>query len=105
LSLWCGFVLIVTGSITAREDTFERIKVLALAHVLRSRQEPGCLLHSVHIDVEDPLRLVFVEHWVDEQALRKHFNVHESGKFVRDASALAAETPEMTIYAAEPVTI
>ena len=31
--------------------------------------EPGCLLHSVHHDVEDPNRLVFVEHWADHDAL------------------------------------
>ena len=97
--------MIVIGSITAREDTIERIEALALAHVRRSRQEPGCLLHTVHTDVEDPLRLVFVEHWTDDDALRAHFGVHESGQFVREASKLAAEAPEMTIYAAEPVTI
>ena len=34
-------------------------------HVRRSRTEPGCLFHAVHRDVEEPLRLVFVERWVD----------------------------------------
>ena len=81
-------VLIVIGSIKAREDTIERIQDLALAHVHRSRQEPGCLLHTVHTDVEDPLRLVFVEHWTDDNALRAHFGAHESGQFVRTASEL-----------------
>jgi quinol monooxygenase YgiN len=99
------FVIIVTGSIQAREDTFDRIVDLSLTHVRRSRQEPGCLLHAVHVDVEDPLRLVFLEHWIDEDALRTHFRVPASGAFVRQAATLAASTPEMTIYAADPVSL
>ena len=99
------FVLIVTGSIQARPESINKVVVLSLAHVRRSRREPGCLLHSVQHDVEDPLRLVFLEHWVDEDALRAHFRVPESGAFVRDVAALAASAPEMTIYAAQAVSI
>ena len=99
------FVLIVTGSIQARPESIDKVVALSLAHVRRSRREPGCLLHSVHHDVEDPLRLVFLEHWLDEDALRAHFRVPESGAFVRDVAALAASAPEMTIYAAQAVSI
>ena len=45
--------------------------------------EPGCLLHSVHHDVEDPNRLVFIEHWADRAALDTHFRVPASGTFVQ----------------------
>jgi quinol monooxygenase YgiN len=99
------FVLIVTGSIQVRQDSFDEALALSLAHVRRSRREPGCLLHSVHFDVEDPLRLVFLENWVDENALRAHFGVPESGGFVRAVTALASTPPEMTIYAAKVVSI
>lgn len=99
------FVLIVTGSIQARPDSIDGVLALSLAHVRRSRTEPGCLLHSVHHDVEDPLRLVFLEHWVDKDALRAHFRVPESGAFVRDVAELAASAPEMTIYTAQAVSI
>lgn len=98
-------MLIVTGSIQARADTIDEVLALSLAHVHRSRQEPGCLLHSVHRDAEDPLRLVFLEHWADADALRAHFQVPASGAFVRDASALAAAPPEMAIYDARPASI
>jgi len=30
-------------------------------------------MHSVHQDVEDSLRVVFVEHWEDKAALATHF--------------------------------
>ncbi len=98
-------MLIVTGSIEARPDTIDRVLDLSLAHVRRSRGEPGCLLHSVHRDVEHPLRVVFLEHWADTDALRAHFRVPESGGFVREASALAAGPVEMTIYEAAVTSI
>lgn len=99
------FVLIVTGSIQVRPESIEEVLALSLAHVRRSRREPGCLFHAVHHDVEDPLRLVFLEQWVDEDALRAHFRVPHSGAFVRDVAALAASAPEMTIYTAQAVSI
>jgi quinol monooxygenase YgiN len=98
-------MLIVTGSVRATPASLDRVLDLSLQHVHRSRGEPGCLLHSVHVDAEDPVRLVFIEHWVDEDALRAHFRVPASGAFVNEVAALAAEPPEMTIYRADPVTV
>jgi quinol monooxygenase YgiN len=94
-------VIIVTGSIRARSDTIDEVEALSLAHVRRSRQEPGCLAHSVHRDVEDPLHLVFLERWADIDALRTHFGVGASTDFVRQVSALAESRPEMAVFTAE----
>jgi quinol monooxygenase YgiN len=93
-------VIIVTGSAKARPDRFDEAVRVSLEHVHRSRTEPGCLLHSVHRDVEDPLRLVFVEHWEDRDALTAHFAVPESLAFVTALSEVAAERPVMDIYEA-----
>lgn len=98
-------MLIVTGSIRARPDSIDQVLSLSLEHVHRSRREPGCLLHSVQRDAEDPLRVVFLEHWTDADALRTHFRVPESGTFVRDVTALAASPPEMTIFEAQPTSL
>jgi quinol monooxygenase YgiN len=98
-------VLIVTGSIRVRPEGLERALDLSLEHVRRSRAEPGCLLHSVHHDAEDPLRLVFFEQWVDARALRAHFDVPASGEFVRALSGLTDDAPEMTIYDAHVTSV
>ena len=98
-------MLIVTGSIEARPESIDEVLALSLAHVRRSRAEPGCLLHSVHRDVEQPLRLVFLEHWADADALRAHFRVPESGAFVSAVAALAATRPEISVYDASPATV
>ena len=95
-------MILVTGSITARPDTYDEVVGLALEHVRRSRAEPGCLLHAVHQDVEQPLRLVFIEHWADADALRAHFAVPASLEFVTRGGDLADGRPTIEIYEAEP---
>ena len=91
-------MIIVTGSVKARPETRTEVVRLSLEHVARSRLEPGCLLHSVHHDVEDPDRLVFLEHWADRDALQTHFRVPASGAFAKSLGELAAEPPKLEIY-------
>jgi quinol monooxygenase YgiN len=98
-------VIIVTGSVIARPEAQPEVLRLSLEHVRRSRREPGCLLHSVHHDVEDANRLVFLEHWVDRDALRAHFLVPASRAFAEAVSGLAAEPPTLEIYDAQPLTL
>ena len=91
-------MIVVTGSILAKPDTFDELTRGALEHVRRSRAEAGCLHHSVQVDCENPMRLVFVELWADRAALKAHFLVPASGAFVRHATALAAAAPDIAIY-------
>ena len=53
-------MILVTGSIIAREDTFDDVLRSCLEHVERSRKEPGCISHDVHIDCQNPMRLFFL---------------------------------------------
>jgi quinol monooxygenase YgiN len=96
-------MILVTGTILARPETLEELRRLSLEHVRRSRQEPGCLSHSVHVDCENPLRLSFVEQWSDAAALQAHFAVPESRAFVQALQQLVAAAPELTVYEAAPL--
>ena len=91
-------MIVVTGSVTARADTLGEVRKLSLEHVHRSRGEPGCLSHAVHVDCEDPLRLVFIEQWADRAALLAHFAVPASRNFVRALQPLAAAASTIEIY-------
>lgn len=91
-------MIIVTGSIVARGDTLDELLALSLEHVRRSRAEPGCLAHAVHRDVENPLRLVFLEEWADRAALATHFAVPASRAFAKAAAGLAAKPPVLKLY-------
>jgi quinol monooxygenase YgiN len=91
-------MIVVTGSVTARPDSFKEAKRLSLEHVHRSRTEPGCVSHAVHVDCENPLRLVFFEQWADRAALAAHFAVPASRSFVHALQSLAASSASIEIY-------
>ena len=83
-----------------KEENLEQALALSLEHVRRSRAEAGCLAHAVHQDVENPLRLVFVEEWADQAALAAHFAVPASRAFARALGALAVEPPQLQVFEA-----
>ncbi|MDI1264273.1 MAG: putative quinol monooxygenase [bacterium] len=91
-------MIVVTGSVTARADSFDEVRRLSLEHVRRSRTEPGCISHAVSIDCENPLRLVFFEQWADRAALLAHFAVPASRDFVGALQSLASAATTIELY-------
>jgi len=98
-------MILVTGSILAHPDSFDEALRLSLEHVERSRLEPGCISHAVHVDCQDARRLFFFEQWADEAALRAHFAVPATRTFVKALKDRIVETSGTQIYRAEPVAI
>src|SRR3954462_15133293 len=96
-------MILVTCSILAPPDTFDDVLRLSLEHVERSRLEPGCISHAVHVDCQNPMRLFFFEQWADEAALRTHFAVPETQGFVKALKDRIVETSGAQIYRAEAV--
>lgn len=96
-------MIMVTGSVTARPETFEEARRLSLEHVRRSRAEPGCISHAVHADCENPLRLVFFECWEDRDTLAAHFRVPASREFVGALRILAAGPTTIDLFEASPI--
>ena len=96
-------MILVTGSVTAREDSFDEILRLSQEHVNRSRAEPGCVAHAVHVDCENPLRLVFFERWADRDALLKHFALPASRELVRSLQTLAADPTTLELFDASKI--
>ena len=85
-------MILVTGRILAREDSFDDVLRACLEHVERSRKEPGCIWHDVHVDCQNRMRLFFFEQWADEPALRTHFAVEGSKAFVKSLKGRIVET-------------
>ncbi len=93
-------MIVVLGSVLAREGCVPQVLALSREHVNRSRAEPGCVSHAVHQDAENPQRLVFVEQWASKDALWQHFKIPASRSFAKSVAALAAEVPNLSIYEA-----
>src|SRR3954452_21870257 len=93
-------MIVVTGSVTARPDSFDDVRRLSLKHVQRSRTVPGCISHAVQVDCEKPLRLVFFEQWADRTTLLNHFAVPASREFVKALQSLASAAATIELYEA-----
>ena len=96
-------MIIILGSVAVREGQLAAALAISQEHVLRSREEPGCIAHAVHQDTEKPDLLVFVEQWESQAALAAHFSVPASRAFAKAIGALAVERPKMTLYEATEV--
>lgn len=98
-------MIVVTGSIQARRDTFDELRRLCLEHVGRSRVEPGCIEHGVAVDANDGMRLVFFERWSDRESLLAHFRVPASREFATSVAELAARPAELATYDSSEVAL
>ena len=101
-------MIVVTGAAIASPETLAEMTRISLEHVRRSRTEEGCISHNVHIDCENPLRLMFFEQWEDAEALRNHFALPEARAFarrLRELSAPAAAPDRMGVYDAAKIRI
>lgn len=96
-------MIIVIGHIIASPETAKQILDLGRAHSVRSRAEPGCIAHNVHVDGEDAMRIVFVECWADRAALEAHFALPESRAFVKAVRALSPAPTEMKLFEAAEI--
>ena len=88
----------VTDHAVTAPETAERMRQLCVAHSARSRTEAGCVAHHVHVDGEDASRRVFLDDGADMEALKAHFALPESRKFIRTLWALSAAAGTMKIY-------
>lgn len=93
-------MLIVIGAVVVREGCIDQALQLSQQHVDRSRCETGCIEHGVHIDGENPQRLVFLEKWEDQASLSRHFAEPGSIAFVKAIGDLAIGKPDLDIYEA-----
>jgi quinol monooxygenase YgiN len=96
-------MILVIGHALAKPDTLQAMLAISVEHVLRSRAEPGCISHDVTTDVQDPLRLTFVERWSDMALLQAHFRVDASRAFAKALAAMANGTPEIHVYQSDEI--
>jgi quinol monooxygenase YgiN len=96
-------MILVTGRVTAKPETFAEMLRVSREHVQRSRKEPGCISHDVSVDADDPLTLHFIERWADVETLKVHFRVPESRAMWRALQSLAADPGAMHIYQASEI--
>lgn len=96
-------MILVIGHAMAKAETLQAMLAISVEHVLRSRTEPGCISHEVTTNVQQPLRLTFVERWSDMAALKAHFGVEASRAFAKALAAMADGMPQISVYQCDEI--
>ena len=96
-------MILVIGSVTVQAGRHAEALALGQAHVKHSRGEYGCVMHSVNQDSENPDRLVFVEKWLNQDALLARFEAPTSRAFAKAIGELASTPPTIEVYAVTQV--
>ena len=96
-------MIVISGSIVCQPSTFDEVFELSVGHTQRSRSVPGCLMHCAHIDAENGLRIVFLEHWSDRASVLAHFADPRSKEFIERVRELATEPPRIQIIEGEEI--
>jgi quinol monooxygenase YgiN len=66
-------MIIVAGHMTIPGGRMADLLPVALATVMATRKEPGCILYSFATDIADPTLLRIYEEWESRAALEAHF--------------------------------
>lgn len=67
------------------------IKIASEA-VSESRKEKGCIMYTLHQDMDDPTIFLTLEEWADEEALNQHNSNMDIWKYVKELRNLREST-------------
>ena len=65
---------------------------IAREAVSETRKENGCIMYTLHQDIDDPSILTTIEEWVDEEAINQHNKNERVWKFVQELRELREST-------------
>ena len=80
--------LVLVADFTARPDSVQELTARMLQLAEASRAEDGCLYYDLHVHDDDPLRLTFLEEWVDDAAHVAHDRTEHLAAFRADVPRL-----------------
>jgi quinol monooxygenase YgiN len=75
----------------------EEYVIMARKAVAETRKEKGCIMYTLHEDINDPSILSTLEEWVDEEALDQHNKNETIWKIVSELRKFR-ESTEVNVY-------
>ena len=88
----------VLAIMKAKEGMQDKVVEEAKALLEPTRQEEGCINYNLHIDANDPGRIMFHENWRSQQDLDAHLQKHYLVRFLGLAEELLAEPAQLSLW-------
>lgn len=84
--------VVIVATMTAQPEKVDEVRAACLAAVAEVHNEPGCQLYSVH---QNDNTFVFVEQWVDEDAVKTHSSAPAIGTLFGAIGGLLEGAPDI----------
>jgi quinol monooxygenase YgiN len=91
--------VVVVAALTAKPDSVDAMREILARTVKDVHDEPGCQLYSLH---ETGDTFVFVEQWVDADALKTHSTAPAVSTMFKDAGEHLAGAPDIKMLTPVP---
>lgn len=88
----------LTVKLKAKPGMASRLQEAALALLVPTRKESGCINYYFHSNESDPNSFMFYENWIDQESLDKHANLPNLKDFQKTLDDILAEKPEFTLW-------
>ena len=62
----------VVAHLQAKPGSERALRAVLESFVAPTRQEKGCLRYDLHVDLDDPTKLTFIEEWESREDLEMH---------------------------------
>ncbi|MDO9311240.1 MAG: putative quinol monooxygenase [Nitrosomonas sp.] len=88
----------VVAQVIAFADKINEVQAILQAIVAPTRLETGCLSYQLFRNSDHPAEFLFIEEWVDEQAIDAHFATPHMRDALEKATPLLAAAPIIKKY-------
>ena len=86
--------VVVVAAARCKDGEAERMRALMSEVAAATNEEEGCISYALHVDKNDPNRLVVIERWASQEALDHHLTLPHVQKVAENVDALA-EPPQV----------
>ena len=91
-------MIVVNARVQIPDEQRARFVEISTAMCRASREEDGCIGYRVYADLEQPQRYVYVEEWVDDAALQKHFGEAHTASFLSALGSMLGEPADALFH-------
>ena len=91
-------MIIIVGKSVIKQGKKEDFKALAEKHMRESRKEKGCLSFNLYEDINNSNTLIFIEEWLNEEAIKLHTGSKHFTENVPKLSEFREGKPEINLY-------
>ena len=98
-------MIYVVATLTVKPEMRTEFIAAATACIKETRKEPGNIAYDLHESVTDPVKMVFVEQWENEQALVPHRAAEHMKAFGRVVVKCISAPPKIEVITPEKVDV